>query len=404
MIIETSTGRVRGTDGAFRGIPYARQERFAPPEPFPAWTGVRDALEPGPAAPQPRSRLEHVIGRMTLPQAEDCLSLNVFTPSTTGSRPVLVWIHGGGYSAGSGGELLYTGTRLAREADAVVVTPNYRLGVLGFLALDDVATPNLGIADQLAALEWIRDNIAAFGGDPARVTLAGQSAGAQSALTLWSAPRARGLMRQAALQSAPVGMGPQSLDEAARWAAEYLDIVGLTPARKHRLVDLPCEQLIDAQLTLAERHGGPWTFAPPLQLVADGDLVAADLIGAVEPGPALLSWTRDEARAFGPGAAQAEIDHYTATFFSADLPRLAKRFGPATTLFRFDWAAPGNRLGVCHCVDLPFLFGTHQLWGDAPMLTGAPDGLEDVTDLRRVWAPFLYGETPLVDSPFLTRA
>lgn len=176
MIVETTTGRVRGKDGTFRGIPYATAKRFEAPQPPMPWTGVRDALEAGPAAPQPASRLEHALGPMPLPQSEDCLTLNVFTPSTSGSRPVLVWIHGGGFSSGSGGQVWYTGARLAREADAVVVTLNYRLGALGFLALDGVP-PNLGIADQLAALEWVRDNIAAFGGNPAEVTLGGQSAG-----------------------------------------------------------------------------------------------------------------------------------------------------------------------------------------------------------------------------------
>ncbi|MFI5607146.1 carboxylesterase/lipase family protein [Amycolatopsis sp. NPDC051903] len=397
MIVETSTGQVRGANGAFRGIPYARQRRFQPPTPAEPWTGVRDALEPGPAAVQPPSRLAPVIGPMSLPQSEDCLSLTVFTPSTTGSRPVLVWIHGGAFVTGSGGQDWYDGTRLAQDADAVVVTINYRLGVFGFLALDGVAPANLGIADQLAALEWVRDNIAAFGGDPRRVTLAGQSAGAQSTLTLWSAPRAQGLVHQVALQSAPVGLAPQTPAEAAGWAEKYLAALGAGPTD---LATLPADRLLDGLGVLAKELQGQ--IVPPFQLVADDDLVAGDLIAAAKPGRALLSWTRDEVRAYGPDAPPEEIERRTTALFSGDLPRLAKQFGPDATLMRFDWGAPGNPYGAAHCIDVPFLFGTHDETPGAALLEGAPQGLPDVGDLRRIWGQFLHGERPVIDSPLLT--
>ncbi|MEV6896285.1 carboxylesterase family protein [Amycolatopsis sp. NPDC051372] len=398
MIIETTAGLVRGAGGAFRGIPYARQERFQPPAEAPAWTGVRDALEPGPAAIQLPSRLEPVVGPMTLAQSEDCLSLNVFTPSTTGSRPVLVWIHGGAFLTGSGGQGWYDGTRLANEADVVVVSLNYRLGVFGFLPLDGVAPPNLGIADQLAALEWVRDNAAAFGGDPARVTLAGQSAGAQSTLTLWSAARAQGLMHQIGLQSAPVGLAPQTPDEAAGWAEKYLHALGATSAQE--LTTMPTAQLLDGLKTLAAQV--KTGIAPPFQLVADHDLVAEDLIAASKPGRALVSWTRDEVRAYDPAAPQAQVDQQTAALFSGDLPRLTKQLGEDATLVRFDWSAPGNPYGACHCLDVPFLFGTHDAAPEAACLAGAPEGLPEINDLRRVWAQFLHGERPVVDTPLLT--
>jgi len=373
MIVETTTGRIRGANGTFRGIPYATAKRFETPQPPKPWTGVRDALEAGPAAPQPPSRLEHALGPMPLPQSEDCLSLNVFTPSTAGSRPVLVWIHGGGFSSGSGGQVWYTGTRLARDADAVVVTLNYRLGALGFAALDGVP-PNLGLRDQLAALEWVRDNIAAFGGNPAEITLGGQSAGAQSTLALWSSPRTRGLIKRIALQSAPLGMRPATREEASR-AARAL----------HDLRTAPAEQLLAAQVSVP---GKPGSIEPPFQLVADDDLVAHDLIDAAPEGPALISWTREELRAFVPDAPPETIDAANG-FFTSD--RLVKKLGAFT--YRFDWQAPGNRFGACHCLDIPFLFGTHDVW-DAPMLEGAPKGLENETGLREVWAAFLHGERP----------
>jgi para-nitrobenzyl esterase len=387
MIVETTVGRVRGEAGAFRGIPYATAERFKLPSPPKPWTGVRDALEPGPAAPQPPSRLEHALGPMPLAQSEDCLSLNVFTPSTSGSRPVLVWIHGGGFSSGSGGQVWYTGTRLAREADAVVVTVNYRLGALGFLARDGVP-PNLGIADQLAALGWVRDNIAAFGGDPGEVTLGGQSAGAQSALALWSAPRARGLVRRIALQSAPLGLRPSTRDQANQNALLLAEELG------EDLRTAPVGRLLEAQLSVAAKTAKPGSLEPPFQLVADGDLVAEDLIEAAPEGPALISWTRDELRAFVPDAPQDVVNAANSTFFAGDIPRLAEKLDAVT--FRFDWQVPGNRFGACHCIDLPFLFGTHDVW-NAPMLEGAPKGLEEETGLREVWAAFLHGKRPSLE-------
>ncbi|MFJ1766431.1 carboxylesterase family protein [Amycolatopsis sp. NPDC088138] len=385
MIVETTSGQVRGTDGAFRGIPYAEAKRFERPAPPTPWTGVRDALEPGPAAPQPPSRLEHALGPMPLPQSEDCLSLNVFTPSATGRRPVLVWIHGGGFSSGSGGQVWYTGTRLAREADAVVVTLNYRLGALGFLATEGVP-PNLGLADQLAALEWVRDNIAAFGGDPAEVTLGGQSAGAQSTLALWSSPRTENLIKRIALQSAPLGMRPSTWDDANQNALLLQQEVDIHTAS--------LESLLEAQLKVAAQTTKPGSLEPPFQLVADGDLVADDLIEVAPRGEALISWTRDELRAFVPDAPQDVVDKATSSFFAADIPRLAGKLDAVT--FRFDWQAPGNRFGACHCADIPFLFGTHDVW-DAPMLEGAPKGLEEEAGLRKVWAAFLHGKRPSLE-------
>ncbi|MEU7788450.1 carboxylesterase family protein [Amycolatopsis sp. NPDC049159] len=384
MIVETTTGPVRGAQGVFKGIPYATAKRFEAPMPPKPWTEVRDALEPGPAAPQPPSRLEHALGPMPLPQSEDCLSLNVFTPSAAGSRPVLVWIHGGGFSSGSGGQVWYTGTRLAREADAVVVTLNYRLGVLGFLCAEGIP-PNLGIADQLAALGWVRANIAAFGGNPAEISLGGQSAGAQSTLALWSSPRAHGLIKRIALQSAPLGMRPSTTDEAAvaaGWFAEALAGEDIRTA--------PVERVLAAQLAVP---GKPGSIEPPFQLVADDDLVAADLIEAAPRGPALISWTREELRAFVPDAPREAIETAN-SFFTSE--KLIEKLDAVT--YRFDWQAPGNRFGACHCIDIPFLFGTHDVWA-APMLEGAPEGLETEPGLREVWAAFLHGKRPSTISP-----
>ena len=187
----TTSGRLRGaTEGGvavFRGVPYARPPvgplRFAPPQPPDAWTGVRDATAFGPPAMQAANP---VTGRAAVaPPSEDCLTLNVWTPAPdAGRRPVLVWLHGGAFVFGAGSSPATRGATLARRGDAVVVTLNYRLGLFGYLRGVDVcgdalpSTGNAGLLDQLAALRWVRDEIAAFGGDPANVTVVGQSAGA----------------------------------------------------------------------------------------------------------------------------------------------------------------------------------------------------------------------------------
>lgn len=215
MIVETSPGRLAGraSGGAleFLGVPYAVADRFAPPGAAPRWVEVRDATRPGPASPHPaREVCAFTHGELPGTDERDSLVLNVFTPALDGERPVLVWIHEGGFAIGHGGASLYHGAALAGAADAVVVTLNYRLGSLGWLAHPDLATSpgrpaaNWGLLDQIATLEWVRDNVTAFGGDPARVTLAGQSAGALCALDLLVSPGAGGLFSRAILQSPPL--------------------------------------------------------------------------------------------------------------------------------------------------------------------------------------------------------
>jgi len=191
-VAETLSGRVRGRDQggvfSFHGLPFAaapRDElRFLPPRAPEPWAGVRDASQPGPAAPQFSMPAFSWINAAAGPLGDDCLSLNVWTPGLDqGRRPVLVWIHGGGFLVGSGSTVVYEGQALAERGDVVVVTINYRLGAMGFCHLGTVLggefaeTTNLGVRDQIAALEWVRDNIERFGGDPNNVTVFGQSAG-----------------------------------------------------------------------------------------------------------------------------------------------------------------------------------------------------------------------------------
>ncbi|WP_433526695.1 carboxylesterase/lipase family protein [Nocardia pseudovaccinii] len=387
MIVETAAGKVRGSaDGAvaaFRGIPFATAERFGAPRAPESWPGIRDSVEIGPAAPQLASRLERVMGRFTVAQAEDCLSLNVWAPAGSG-HPVLVFLHGGGFTSGSGGLAWYDGAELAELGDIVVVTINYRLGVLGYLCLPGVSEGNLGLLDQMAALEWVRDNIAGFGGNPAQVTVAGQSGGALSILAMPTGTA--GLFRRAILQSPPAGIPPASPEDAAAAGRMLLSELGLAPDEQRRLFDVPVAELLSAQYAVAARVGGA---APPYQLVADGVLVSDDLARSVAAAgiEVLLGTTKDEAAAMVDDAA----DTMTHQLFRAPTLRLAETLaaqGNTAWLYRFDWHPATSPFGACHCLELPFLLGNAAAWAHAPMLMGErPQAL--VEDMRERWIGFI---------------
>jgi len=272
VLVETRRGAVRGLAergvAVFRGIPFARPPvgplRFGPPAPPERWTGARDATRFGPAASQNGALIGPVMSLGIGDTREDCLYLNVWTPGADRRRrPVLVWIHGGAFVIGAGSQILYDGAALARRGDVVVVTINYRLGAFGFLRLRDrfgprlPATGNEGLLDQVAALEWVRDEIEAFGGDPDRVTIFGESAGAMSCATLLAVPRARGLFHRVILQSGAANfVWPREI--ASRLADHVVDELGI--ASPEALRALPPERVLAVQrrffmdLLLGEEH------------------------------------------------------------------------------------------------------------------------------------------------------
>ncbi|KAA9153253.1 carboxylesterase family protein [Amycolatopsis acidicola] len=350
---------------SFPGIPFATASRFGAPVPAPLSFGGN---EPGPAAPQPPSRLERVMGSVSPPQSEDCLTLNVWSPEGAEGLPVLVFFHGGGYSSGSGGLPWYDGARLA-EHGIVVVTANYRLGALGFAYLaslaDGLGAGNFGLQDTAAALRWVREHISAFGGDPSKVTAAGQSAGAYSLLSLL--PR-EDLFAQAILMSTPAGMPPARPEEATETTELLLSALGVSAAELPRV---DASEIIAAQQKVAQVKPG---VVPPFQLVGSEDPVVAAAESKVR---ILLTATKDEGLAFGP-----EAGALTEEFFV----RPARRFvdllaanGNEAEWFEFDWAPECSPFGACHCIDLPFFFGTLDAFRDAPMLAGASRSeLEDV--------------------------
>jgi para-nitrobenzyl esterase len=251
-------GFVRNGIQTFRGIPYAQASRFKAPEPFPAWQGVRPALSYGNICPQPvdpqlREPQTFISDTRFWPASEQCQNLNIWTPALDGKkRPVMVWLHGGGFFSGSSIELpIYDGTNLSGKGDVVVVSLNHRLNVLGFLDLSAAGpayrqSANAGMLDIVEGLRWVRANIAAFGGDPNNVTIFGQSGGGAKVATLLAAPSAKGLFQKAVIQSgAPGSMGPAAADaKISRRVGELtLQFAGLQPGEADKLAALPYDQL-----------------------------------------------------------------------------------------------------------------------------------------------------------------
>src|SRR5262245_6396772 len=306
-VVTTSLGQIRGTREehvtVFRGIPFAAApigpRRFRAPSRPSARVDVLDATRFRAQALQNANALG-MIGFDEAPMDEDCLFLNVWTPSTDGARrPVMVWIHGGAFVIGAGSQLLYDGAALARRGDVVIVTINYRLGVFGFLR-QHPGTGNEGLLDQIAALEWVRDEIAAFGGDPGNVTIFGESAGAMSVATLLTTPRARGLFHRAIVQSgaANVVLSREHADGIAARVREKLDLADDEAA----LATLPATQLLKAQRSVFERSfrsNEGLAFAP----VVDGDILPRHPTecfdaGEASPVPLLIGTTLEEMKLF----------------------------------------------------------------------------------------------------------
>ncbi|RPJ60082.1 MAG: carboxylesterase/lipase family protein, partial [Acidobacteria bacterium] len=446
-VVHTGSGRVRGMpeEGvlAFRGIPYAQPPvgplRFRPPQKPVAWRGVREAFTYGPAAMQVGNPMATQTDGVPPEVSEDCLSLNVWTPAADDvRRPVLVWLHGGAAVVGTGSRPLYNGARLAARGDVVVVTLNYRLGLFGFLrgrggcgdALE--STGNESVLDQIAALEWVRDEIGGFGGDPVNVTVFGQSHGARCAALLTIMPRARGLVHKVIQQSGSFSWGPPAAGGASHPAAfgnldfpltpevadavmrRVLDAAGLSPAQAGQLRDWPAADLLALQSHVTPRTSG--VFYRP---VADGDLIPADPFTAVAAGAsrgiALLCGTNldemkfframapgldtlDEAgllaccRALRPGAGEAErvIETYRAAWQArgADTSPPELWFAIAGDhAYRHPVMHQAER-HAAHTLEIPFVFGHLDDPGMGP-LTGQGDAVQRLSaQMMDAWIAF----------------
>ncbi|MEV1002487.1 carboxylesterase family protein [Nonomuraea sp. NPDC050202] len=389
-LARTPLGTLRGLAAggalAFKGVRYAAPaRRLSPPEPARPWDGVRDAVAPGPPAPQRPGRMAWVPGLELDPatSGEDCLYLNVWTPSCEGSRPVLVFLHGGAFVFGSGAQAMYDGTALARDHGLVVVTVNYRLGLPGLWYGDGVPA-NLALRDQIAALNWVRGNVAAFGGDPARVTLAGHSAGGTCVLALMTC--APGLFARAAAMS-PVPYGFLTPGQARAWTGTAVAALGGRDPFEVPLADLLAAEA--GVVSARAAAGGLLPVAP----VVDGDLLAVHPVdairaGAAAPVPLLVTTTAEETRLF-TAIGQDGLDTQAIFGGPADEIVTAHR-APARHLVcrhRSPMSHGGIALGACHLVDVPLYFGTHG----TPFTGAGPEVAETARSMSNELARFCRG-------------
>lgn len=425
FLAATASGVVLGeSDGAarvWRGVPYADPPvgpwRWRAPRPVTPWAGVRDATRFGPACPQFRPRAAGAVGP-ELRRDEDCLTLNVWAPSDAdaadGPFPVVVWVHGGAFVSGAGSLPDFRGAGLA-GLGLVVVTVNYRVGAFGFLDLSSFSTPevpfdtNLGLRDVTAALRWVRENVGAFGGDPDRVTVMGESAGASLVTALLASPPARGLFERAVAFS-PAPAAVYSPGRMARYAGRFLDLVGADRERPETWRDVPAQALVEATtrllLEVDESDTGTIAFAP----VVDGDVVPeppldAAAAGRTVPVPLLVGTTRNEALLFlrarprilpvttdrvdrvfdaladqqggvvptdpaevlagypGFPAREAVLEFAADSTFRIPAIRFAEGHGQVAPvwMYRYDFATPAERmvrLDATHGTEIPLVFDT----------------------------------------------
>jgi para-nitrobenzyl esterase len=445
--VETSAGRVRGyldnSVQVFKGVPYgastAGANRFmAPKRPAP-WTGVKDAFEFGPRAIAPvgGEPAEMLPVDPREKQGEDCLVLNIWTPATSGRRPVMVWFHGGGYSSGSASYTIYDGRELARKHDVVAIGVNHRLNVFGYLYLAEYGgrwaqASNAGILDGVRALEWIRNNIARFGGDPNKVTIFGQSGGGGKVSTLMAMPAAKGLFHRAIAES---GAAVTAISKAAaiKTTEQLLQRLNVSRDRLDALQTLPTEKLLSSIQGL--------NFGP----VVDGRTLTHDPFAPGAPPesasvPFLTGTTATEVTFFTPSTQLGPIDDATlrsrvkdllkvdeaktaevialyrknqpgrdntdiflristdTSFFRSGVETQAERKsaqrGAPVFVYRFEYYSPvsDGKLRAMHCMEIPFVFDNLEA---GKVYTGMSDAAQRVADeMSAAWVAFAKSGDP----------
>ena len=454
VMAETALGRIRGVDvegiKIFKGVPYgastAGKNRFMPPTDPPKWIGVRDALEFGSSAPQTEPGVRRVasarsVAAAGLPaESEDCLVLNVWTPAVGDSRkrPVMVWCHGGGFATGSGSSPVTEGANLARRGDVVVVTLNHRLNVLGFTDLGELggselaSSGDVGMLDIVHALEWVRDNIAQFGGDPSTVTIFGQSGGGRKVGTLLAMPAARGLFHRAIIESGAT-ITLVEREQAAKVARALLAKLELNKDQVHELQQLPVERIMSAYFAVVRSMNVDQMtqgFSPtvdgkavpqhpfhpsasavsadvPLmlgstrtELTSSADAAAFSLSeeGMRERIRTLLgehaSSAIDVYRKANPSATPSDLYFLIASDYRYSVPvmkiaerRAALGRGPVY-LYYFRWETPveGGRLKSPHTIEIPFAFDNVKI--AARLTGGGPEAMALADKVSDGWIAF----------------
>ena len=405
------TGTLDAGVHVFLGVPYAEAPvgrlRYAPPRAAHP-EGRIDARTKREMLPQGPSDLDRPMGPLELPQNEGALTVCVWTPDPTAKLPVAVWLHGGANFSGSGAAPWYDGAVLARTQGIVVVGVNYRLGALGFLQSPGLNERNLAIEDQLEALRWVRRSIAAFGGDPEAVTVFGQSAGANSIVHMLGLPEAEGLLRRAWLLSPSIGRGNFTSEEAREVSRTLLAQLGVDPEDEAHVLERVRGKTTTEILAatdgafakLAPKFGG-MLFRPVKDAWATPEAaIAAAAGGAAKKGvEVVIGTTLEETLAFSADRSAAALKNLHAVQRDRfDLPAwdfaaALSSAGVAVRKYRFTWRAPDSVYGSCHCVDLPFLFGTFRNWR-APMLAGLTEseGAAVTRILGRDFGAFVRGE------------
>ena len=445
-IVEVNYGKVKGyTEGnlhIFKGIPFAEPPigdlRFSPPQAKKPWDGVLEATEFGPCAFQGYTQLEEVTGKLQ-PESEDCLTLNIWTPGIDNKkRPVMFWIHGGGFLFGGGRSPAYDGSKLARRGDVVIVTINYRLGALGYLFIPGI-TANVGQLDQILALKWVNDNIAKFGGDPDNITIFGESAGAHSVITLTAMPAAKGLFRRILAQSMPY-IDPKVTKKPTR---QLMRSLGIKTGDIDALRKVAPEEIIKAQNEITKQ--GALAFRPiidgktfpvhPLTIFKEGKCKNIDLLMGTNLHEAKLFTSmspdirklkdekaimlylgsiginsenaRNVINAYKE-AREGRLSNEPKELLDAILTDLMFRvatlqileaqseYQPNTYNYLFTWETPiyDGMFGACHALELPFVFNTFEDPGMKALAGNSPDTEIICENMMDAWLSFAHTGNP----------